>query len=60
MIMFQEKEDVRPVCPHCKREIEVVWFRNLKGDLGKRSLYFCPACRAVLGVSHRKGLTFGW
>lgn len=60
MIMFEQKEDVRPICPHCKKEITVVWFRVLKGDLGKRSLYFCPQCKAVLGVSHRKGLTFGW
>ena len=60
MIIFAQKEDVRPICPHCKKEIDTVWFRVLKGDLGKRCLYFCSHCRAVLGVSHRKGLTFGW
>ncbi|PKK81970.1 MAG: hypothetical protein CVT49_16140 [candidate division Zixibacteria bacterium HGW-Zixibacteria-1] len=60
MIIFEQKEDITPVCPHCKKEIEKVWFRELKGDLGKRCLYFCPKCRGTLGVSHRKGLTFGW
>jgi hypothetical protein len=60
MIMFEQKEEVKPVCPYCKKEINVVWFRVLKGDLGKRCLYFCPECKAVLGVSHRKGLTLGW
>ncbi|MBN2227662.1 MAG: hypothetical protein JW763_09890 [candidate division Zixibacteria bacterium] len=60
MITFMQKDDVRPVCPHCKKEIDAVWFRTMKGDLGKRCVYFCPICRSVLGVSHRKGLTFGW
>ncbi|MBU0985035.1 MAG: hypothetical protein KKA42_14270 [candidate division Zixibacteria bacterium] len=60
MMHFERREDVMPVCPHCKKEIARVLFREMKGDLGKRSLYFCSECRAVLGVSHRKGLTFGW
>jgi hypothetical protein len=59
MIGFEQKDDVKPICPHCRKEISSVWFRATKGDLGKRSLYFCPQCKAVLGVSHRKGLTFG-
>ena len=59
MIPFNQREDLTPVCPHCKKEIKEIIFRELKGDLGKRCLYFCPACRAVLGVSHRKGLTMG-
>jgi uncharacterized protein YbaR (Trm112 family) len=60
MIMFEHREQDKPVCPHCKKEINVVYFREMKGDLGKRCLYFCPSCRAVLGVSQRKGLTFGF
>ncbi|RKX31633.1 MAG: hypothetical protein DRP46_02925 [Candidatus Zixiibacteriota bacterium] len=59
MIFFEQKEDIAPTCPHCKREIDKVWYREMKGDLGKRCLYFCPKCRAVLGVSQRKGLTLG-
>ncbi len=60
MIVFEKREDVAPNCPHCRKEISRVWYRELKGDLGKRCLYFCPECKAVLGVSQRKGLTFGW
>ena len=60
MILFEQREDVKPSCPHCKKAINTVWYRDLKGDLGKRCLYFCPECKSVLGVSHRKGLTFGW
>ncbi len=59
MITITQKEDVRPVCPHCKKEIDTIWFRDMKGDLGRRCVYFCPFCRSVLGISHRKGLTFG-
>ena len=46
-------------CPSCKAPLSEIWYRELKGDLGKRCLYFCPKCHAALGVSHRKGLTMG-
>lgn len=59
MIMFEQKENEKPICPHCQKELNTLWFRELKSDLGKRTLYFCSRCKAVLGVSHRKGLTFG-
>ena len=60
MIIFEKKENVIPICPHCKKELARVAYQEMKGDLGKRSLYFCPHCKVALGVSHRKGLTFGW
>ena len=60
MIQFEEKFDITPVCPYCKYELRNVFYREMKGDLGKRCLYFCPECKSTLGVSHRKGLTFGW
>jgi len=59
MIPFNQREDLNPICPYCKKEIKEILYRELKGDLGKRCLYFCPECRAALGVSHRKGLTMG-
>ncbi len=59
MIPFEKKEDVLPICPSCKKELRTVWYREVKGDLGKRCIYFCPECRSSLGVSHRKGLTMG-
>ncbi|UCC45758.1 MAG: hypothetical protein JSU65_00205 [Candidatus Zixiibacteriota bacterium] len=60
MIPFEKKEDEIPICPHCKGALHAVFYRELRGDLGKRCLYFCPHCKSCLGVSHRKGLTFGW
>ena len=59
MIELERKDDVRPKCPHCAQPIERLWFRELKGVFGRRYLYFCPGCHAVLGVSHRKGFLMG-
>lgn len=59
MIPFEKREDITPICPHCKKELERILYRELKGDLGKRCLYFCPECKSCLGVSQRKGLTMG-
>ncbi len=54
-----EKNDVQPVCPHCSEPLNEIWFRGLKGFLGKRYVYFCSKCRKALGVSHRKGFFMG-
>ncbi len=59
MITLKKDNDQVPVCPHCKTELTEVRFQEIKGDLGKRCLYFCPECRSCLGVSHRKGLIMG-
>ena len=59
MIQAEERVDVRPMCPHCKMELNTVWFQELEGFLGKRYMYFCPNCRSILGVSHRKGFWMG-
>ncbi len=59
MIEIEQREDIQPVCPFCKKEIKKVSFQELAGHLGKRYLYFCPECRSVLGVSHRKGFWMG-
>lgn len=59
MITSEEKNDVSPICPHCKAEVKKVWYQQIESFLGKRYLYFCPSCRAVLGVTHRKGLLMG-
>jgi hypothetical protein len=59
MITCEEKYDEQPLCPHCKLEITQVWCRQISSFLGKRYIYFCPSCRSVLGVSHRKGFWMG-
>ena len=59
MIELKEKRDTSPLCPHCSEPLEELWFRELRGYLGRRYVYFCSKCRKVLGVSHRKGLFMG-
>ena len=59
MIPCKERNDVTPVCPHCQAQITLVQYRMLESVFGKRYIYFCPACRKVLGVSHRKGFWMG-
>jgi len=59
MISVEEKEDVFPICPHCNAELRHIWCRLLESLLGKRYIYFCPECKKVLGVSHRKGFWMG-
>lgn len=59
MISTTEKNNVQPLCPNCKAEITTVWFQHVSGMLGRRYIYFCPHCRSVLGVSHRKGFWMG-
>ena len=59
MITLEERPDQTPVCPHCNKRVERVFFRELKGTFGKRYIYFCALCEKVLGVSHRKGFWMG-
>ena len=59
MIQLKEKSDTVPLCPHCSEPLEELWFRELRGLLGRRYVYFCSKCRKVLGVSHRKGFFMG-
>jgi hypothetical protein len=56
-LILQERQDIDPICPHCGQELDSVCLRHLESSiLSRRSIYFCPHCRKVLGVSHRKGL----
>lgn len=55
-IPTEKRDDVAPLCPHCGQKIGYVWYRQLGAILGKCYIYFCPHCRKVLGVTHRKGL----
>ena len=59
MIEIRENSNVLPLCPHCKNEIRVINSHAIGSVFGKRYVYFCPTCRAVLGVSHRKGFWMG-
>jgi hypothetical protein len=56
---LEQKPDIDPLCPHCQQPLRGLWFRELRGFLGRRYVYFCPSCRKVLGISHRKGFFMG-
>ena len=58
-ITVERRDDMQPVCPHCENELRAVWLRELSGTFGRRYVYFCPHCRKVLGISHRKGFWMG-
>jgi uncharacterized protein with PIN domain len=59
MLPAEEREDINPICPHCSTELTKIWYREVETFFGKRYIYFCPNCRKVLGVSHRKGFWMG-
>jgi len=59
MIQVEEKNDIVPKCPHCKANLSTVYTQQIFGLFGKRYIYFCPDCKSVLGVSHRKGFWMG-
>ena len=59
MIELQERNDVKPLCPHCSEPLNKLWFQKLNAFLGRRYVYFCARCRKTLGVSHRKGFWMG-
>ena len=59
MISIDERNDISPICPFCKIEINTILSQQISGFLGKRYIYYCPKCRSVLGVSHRKGFWMG-
>lgn len=53
------REDITPICPHCSQPANDLWYRQLKSFWGRRFVYFCSACRKIVGVSHRKGFWMG-
>jgi uncharacterized protein with PIN domain len=59
MIPCEEKFDETPICPHCNALLNKVNCVRLSSVFGKRYIYYCPACKKVLGVSHRKGFWMG-
>lgn len=59
MIPVEERNDITPICPHCNAALSQIQSRRLSSTFGKRYVYFCPNCRKVLGVSHRKGFWMG-
>ena len=59
MIELEKREDVPPICPHCEGEIRKLLMQEISNTFGRRYVYYCPVCRKVIGVSHRKGFWMG-
>lgn len=51
-----ERDDLTPLCPHCDRELAEVYVRTRGVPLiqGRTVLFFCPACRKVLGIGQER------
>ena len=51
------REDLDPVCPHCHETLSEVYYKA-KGPgwflFPKNTVYFCPHCRAVLGMGQSR------
>lgn len=64
-LAVEEDATLIPKCPHCSAELSAIRMRQLDsvgsatGGFGKRYVYACPECRAVLGITHRKGFWMG-
>lgn len=64
-LVAEEDATLIPKCPHCSAELSAIRTRQLEfvggtiAGFGKRHVYACPECRAVLGISHRKGFWMG-
>ena len=49
MIEMKE-EDITPVCPHCKKDLDKIIVTKRK-MLSLVKVFCCPHCRSVLGLS---------
>jgi len=58
-IQIEDNPSVEPLCPHCEKEVRVLYLRQIESMLGVRYLYYCSECRKALGISHRKGFWMG-
>lgn len=59
MIELEERPNDTPICPHCEAPVKKLFFQLVSKFLGRRYVYFCQACKKILGVSHRKGFWMG-
>lgn len=61
MKTIEEIEDPsgQPLCPHCEKTIAQINFKRIRSTFGVKFIHYCPHCRKVLGISHRKGFWMG-
>ena len=54
-----QEEAYQPKCPFCEAAVTKLYMAEIASNFGRRYVYYCPECRKVLGVSHRKGFWMG-
>ena len=64
-VVITEDPDLVPLCPHCSEELREIIGTTPRAQgtasfmFGKRTVYACPSCRNVLGISARTGFWAG-
>jgi hypothetical protein len=59
-VAANDSEGTGPICPHCKHDITWENMGTSETEISiyvREKMYFCPGCRAILGVSswHSEG-----
>lgn len=53
--LVEAPEDVWPICPHCRKELNEVWCKSKGlGFVEKKQFLLCPHCRCFLGFGNIK------
>jgi len=52
-LVFVDREDLAPLCPHCSEELNEVYQKGRGFPLGqgRTLIYFCPSCMKVIGMA---------
>jgi hypothetical protein len=51
--VVEAPDDVFPICPHCKAELEYIYVKTKGlGFIERRQFLMCPHCRAFLGFGN--------
>lgn len=56
-LKFTENNTILPLCPHCAQSLPEIYVQN-KGQgilRTRKTVYFCPHCRKVLGIDQEWG-----
>ena len=48
--MKSTKETIRPICPHCEKEVDHL-VEVKEGYFTTKRVYCCPHCKKIVGVN---------
>ena len=51
IVIEEEDDDRKPICPYCEKEIDEIQYIEQKGllHMSRMMLFVCPHCMKVLG-----------